>query len=473
VSEAAGARRTEEFATLLRELKDRSGLSYGVLAKRLHTSTSTLHRYCNGTAVPGEYAPIERLARVCRATPRELMELHRRWILADAARGLKGEQAPVAAEEAAAAVVPDTAVDDDTTIGPVPDPASDTSRDTSPDQSPDQGDAPRPEDPVLLGPPHAPAPAPRHHRRTTLIAATAAAAVLALGATALVAHPWSGTGGTDDARDQQAVGASANSGPDGAQRPAVPSASGQRRTPSASASAPRTPGSGASGAVPSGKASGNPSGTTTAKSPVNSGRTNGVPLTVHTRPYVYASPCSQHFLVNSAPAQVGPAASEQDAPRWAAAYGAVSSDEERIGLTVQGTGADTVILEALHVRVLTKDVPLAWNDYSMGVGCGGAVDTKAFDIDLDDGSPTVTVKGGQRDFPYQVSESDPEVFTVIAHTKAHDVRWDLTLDWSSGGRHGTVHIDNGGDPFRTSADVGRPGYDYPLGSGDWISRVDG
>jgi plasmid maintenance system antidote protein VapI len=444
VSEAAGARRTEEFATLLRELKDRSGLSYGALAKRLHTSTSTLHRYCNGTAVPGEYAPVERLARVCRATPQELMELHRRWILADAARGLKGEQAPAAAAEEAAAAVRDTAVDD-TVIGPAP-------------------------DPVLLGPPHAPAPR-RHHRRTTLIAATAAAAVLALGATALIAHPWSGTGGTDDARDQQAVGASANSGPDGAQRPAVPSASGQRRTPSASASATRTPGSGASGAVPSGKASANPSATAT--SPVNSGRTTGVPLTVHTRPYVYASPCSQHFLVNSAPAQMGPPANEQDAPRWAAAYSAVSSDEQRIALTVQGAGADTVILEALHVRVITKDAPLAWNDYSMGVGCGGAVDTKAFDIDLDDGSPTVTVKGGQRDFPYQVSESDPEVFTVNAHTKAHDIRWDLTLDWSSGGRHGTVHIDNGGDPFRTSADVGRPGYDYPLGSGDWIDRVDG
>src|SRR3954465_15505413 len=82
----------DAFATLLRGLKDRSGLSYGTLAKRLHMSTSTLHRYCNGTAVPVEYAPVERLARVCRATPQELVELHRRWILADAARGRKADQ---------------------------------------------------------------------------------------------------------------------------------------------------------------------------------------------------------------------------------------------------------------------------------------------------------------------------------------------------------------------------------------------
>ncbi|MFB7750447.1 helix-turn-helix domain-containing protein, partial [Streptomyces sp. NPDC056121] len=60
----ADADGTAEFATLLRGLKDRSGLSYGVLAKRLHMSTSTLHRYCNGDAVPVDYAPVERLARV-------------------------------------------------------------------------------------------------------------------------------------------------------------------------------------------------------------------------------------------------------------------------------------------------------------------------------------------------------------------------------------------------------------------------
>ena len=78
----------DEFAALMRELKARSGLSYGVLAKRLHVSTSTLHRYVNGDAVPTDYAPVERLARVCRATPEELIELHRSWVLADALRRL-------------------------------------------------------------------------------------------------------------------------------------------------------------------------------------------------------------------------------------------------------------------------------------------------------------------------------------------------------------------------------------------------
>ncbi|WP_446047600.1 helix-turn-helix domain-containing protein, partial [Streptomyces olivaceus] len=83
----------DDFAGLLRELKERSGLSYGALGKRLHMSGSTLHRYVNGEVVPVEFAPVERLARACRATPGELLELHRRWIRADALRGVKkGEE---------------------------------------------------------------------------------------------------------------------------------------------------------------------------------------------------------------------------------------------------------------------------------------------------------------------------------------------------------------------------------------------
>ncbi|MGY5125316.1 carboxylesterase family protein [Streptomyces nigrescens] len=77
---------TEGFAGLLRLLKERSGRSYGVLAGQVHMSVSTLHRYCNGDAVPMDFAPADRLARRCGATADELVELHRRWILADEAR---------------------------------------------------------------------------------------------------------------------------------------------------------------------------------------------------------------------------------------------------------------------------------------------------------------------------------------------------------------------------------------------------
>jgi transcriptional regulator with XRE-family HTH domain len=99
VSEGSGAAETEPFARLLRELRTRSGLSYGTLAKRLHVSTSTLHRYCNGTALPHEYMSAERFARVCRATPEELVEEDQRDLLT--AIGIEEAPELVAAEAAA------------------------------------------------------------------------------------------------------------------------------------------------------------------------------------------------------------------------------------------------------------------------------------------------------------------------------------------------------------------------------------
>jgi len=76
----------EEFAAMLRTLKDRTDRSYGSLARRINMNTSTLHRYCAGEAVPQDFASVERLAAFCEATPEERLELHRLWLSAVAAR---------------------------------------------------------------------------------------------------------------------------------------------------------------------------------------------------------------------------------------------------------------------------------------------------------------------------------------------------------------------------------------------------
>ncbi|MEV0624167.1 LamG-like jellyroll fold domain-containing protein [Nonomuraea sp. NPDC050404] len=83
------------LAALLKELKDRTPHSYDALAKRLRISTSTLHRYCSGATLPADYAPIEGFARLCKATPGELDELHRRWARANALRATSALAAPV------------------------------------------------------------------------------------------------------------------------------------------------------------------------------------------------------------------------------------------------------------------------------------------------------------------------------------------------------------------------------------------
>ncbi|MGV9709005.1 helix-turn-helix domain-containing protein, partial [Streptomyces sp. NPDC003483] len=210
----------DEFAELLRELKERSGLSYGVLAKRLHVSTSTLHRYVNGDAVPTDYAPVERLARACRATPEELVDLHRRWVLADALRGQKGTPpgAPARAggtPDGGAVPAVDAAVDAAVLTGR----AGGTGRDEGAGEDGDAG-AVRDEgagedgDAVTVadvrgesGPGSLPGAGPetgdrvpaRWNRRTVALAAAGAVVAAAVASTALVVHLGSG-GSEDDAK---------------------------------------------------------------------------------------------------------------------------------------------------------------------------------------------------------------------------------------------------------------------------------
>jgi hypothetical protein len=193
----------------------------------------------------------------------------------------------------------------------------------------------------------------------------------------------------------------------------------------------------------------------------------GTPLTVSTRPFVWEDPCSQHYLVDRPPAEMGPPPPEPDAPAWVTAMGAVSSGDQMVALTFQASGDRTVVLDALHVRVLKSSDPLPWNDYAMGVGCGGNVTTKSFDVRLDDARPTARPKGGQGAFPYKVSAAEPLVVYVTAHASAHDVSWALDVEWSTEGRSGTIRVDDHGLPFRTSGNAGRPRYEHPLGSTAW------
>lgn len=414
-----------DFAELLRELKGRSGLSYGSLAKQLHVSTSTLHRYCNGDAVPAEFAPVERLARLCKASPEEMVEVHRRWILADAGRGRKASP-------------------------PVSGAGAEAEPEAEPAEAGAQGSG------------------VRKRRRAVVLAAAGVA--LVLGSTALALNGVPGSGGGSGGRSGEAADAGASGPPDvspsgddrGERSPTKspsPSGDGKGDKDAPGGDSP-APGRGGSGGSPSGD------GNARGDAPT------GMPLTTRTRPYAYEDPCTQHFLVDRPPNAVPQPPFEQDAPGWVADLGAVASGGQFIEVTVQGTGSETVVLQGLHVRVQSTAAPLAWNDYRTGVGCGGNVSTKRFGVDLDDGEPVAQPVSGQRDFPYKVSESDPEVFYVKASAEAHDVRWYLEVEWSSGTRHGVMRVDDQGKPFRTSGNTGRTSYGWPPGSEKWSVTTD-
>ncbi|MFJ2260111.1 helix-turn-helix domain-containing protein [Streptomyces sp. NPDC087844] len=415
----------DEFTELLGQLKERSGLSYGVLGKRLHTSASTLHRYVNGDAVPTDYAPVERFARVCRATPEELVELHRRWVLADARRGQKPSEGAAGAESEVAVTVTAEGVTED-----LPDAAGSAD---------------------LLVSPRSTASGSRRRRTVVLAGAAVAAAVVSV---ALVAQV---VAGDDGEGREQSVGAAASAD----DRPEATVSAGAKDK-SASPSASRSESASAS-AAPSASRSGGTAGS----AGVAAGAKGATAPIVAVNPYKWDSPCSQHYLVDREPEKVPPPPSEPDARGWVNALGGVAAGQQMLALTVQGTGKSTVVLDDLHVRVVDKSAPLAWNDFAMGVGCGGGVETTSFGVNLDAGRPDTSPRAGQRDFPYKVSESDPEVFYIFADARTYNVSWYLELEWSSGGKKGTVRVDDGGSPFRTSGNVGRPAYNQPLGDSAW------
>ncbi|WP_031475345.1 helix-turn-helix domain-containing protein [Streptomyces bicolor] len=427
----------QEFAALLRRLKERTDRSYGQLARRLKMNTSTLHRYCAGDAVPLDFAPVERFAALCQASPEERLELHRLWLLAVAAR----RRARTTSTHAA-------------TADNVPSPDSAPSAaDGSPSERPDE-----------------PSPAelsrrPWYRRRRLLVAAAVATALLAtLGS--LSALP-------DD--DDRPRASDSVQGVDPTRTtPAGPSRPTSTPSPKSSRTTPSPP------AGPSDSKKPSPKATPTAGSPPKeTGQqppATGVPLTWSADSHVWQAGCGHHYVLTESPQHVAPPPAPQDAATWAASQNAVHGRQTMVEISVQGRTSTAVVLEALRVRVVGRSAPVEGNAYSMSDGCGGALTPRYFDVDLDmdrpiarpaDGNDTGTPIPAMK-LPYRVSAEDPEVLLVDARTEGCDCSWYLELDWSSQGRTGTVRMDDHGRPFRTTSIKGLPKYSYDTSARKWV-----
>lgn len=514
------ATETERFAELMRGFKERSGRSYGTLAKRLHSSNSTLHRYCSGAAVPTDYAPVERFARVCGASADELLALHRQWLLAlterrrgategqapgagaaDSAAPRGGDASPEVPPASAAVVAAGEASEVRPRAETDPEPAAPASSvESAPAPAPGPAaaeapapaaatDTPEPAEPPTPAPTPAPAPeapahapaapvrpgparasAPRAARRPRLLLAVAAAvATAAVAGTAAAVSAMGDTGHGDtrhgavqpSSRERAAAGPALASGGTSSPTPtagsAPPSGPGPSSLPATSASDPAT------------SASASPA---TAKA----GASPAAPFTVNVLPDNWDSPCGQWFALDKAPGTVPPPPAGQATEGWARALDAVPAGHLRMQLTVQGTEDKAAVLHALYVHVVSGRKAPGWNAYTMGAGCGGALVPASFAVDLDATSPRarpVPGKEGERptastDFPYKVSATDPQVLNIDAATLGQDVSWYLELAWSSGDRKGTTRIDDHGRPFRTVALNAGRSYWYNENNNAWL-----
>ncbi|WP_334664476.1 helix-turn-helix transcriptional regulator [Streptomyces cyaneofuscatus] len=411
--EGTGGRRAGEelarelLADRLRELREGSGRTYAALARRIGVSGSTLHRYCTGQTVPAEFAPVERLARLCGRTPEERQALHGLWLRADAERVERQEAGAVpGAEEAGSAAGPD-AEKASSGAGPASEaPGAPGAEALGGSGAPGATSVHRDEDRPAPAP-----PAPTGVRRGSGAPVLAVCAAVAALATGLIA----GFGGPA--------------------RPERP----ERQPPVAR---PATP-----------------------------------PFTWTTDDHVWRYGCGHEYLVARPPGAVPPPPAEADAEPWAQALGAVHAGETGVRITLQGTGERAVVLEALRIRVVARRGPAEGRVHRMSSGCGGALTPRMFDVDLDTERPVArSVPGNDTgepiapvSFPYRVSAADPEVFLVTGRVARCDCDWVAELRWSGGGRSGTVRIDDGGRPFRTSGAPGRPVHDYDYGARRWVA----
>ncbi|OKJ08033.1 DNA-binding protein [Streptomyces sp. TSRI0261] len=441
-------------------MREGSGRTYASLARRIGVSGSTLHRYCTGRTVPAEFAPVERLARLCGAPAGEREALHRLWILADRERVDRQGTA-----EARADPEPE----------PEPEPVEIVPVDASAGEAGSLGETGSPGRRAPGGSPRRPLFRSRRARRYGQGLGVLAAALLVL---ALVA----------------AFGGTALPGPD--RRPSVAQRPGgdPAGSPEPSPSGSPTPGKpqGTPSVSPRGTPSGGPRptvppgvGPREEALPRPSGGSPGpaagrAPFTWTADDHVWKNGCDHSYVIDRAPAAVPPPPVEADAESWAGALGAVHAGEAGVRVTLQGRDERAVVLESLRIRVVERRSPAQGRVYRMSSGCGGSLTPRMFDVDLDMPRPVARSVAGNDSgepieavaFPYSVSVTDPEVLLITGRTVGCDCDWFAELTWSSGGRSGTVRVDDGGRPFRTSGVRGRPVLDYDTGSGRWVSVAD-
>ncbi|MFE0629421.1 helix-turn-helix domain-containing protein [Streptomyces sp. NPDC058864] len=453
----------EEFAALLRQLKARTDRSYAALARRLNMNASTLHRYCAGDAVPLGFAPVERFAAMCQASAAERIELHRRWILAVAARQRSRTATKSVPDDAGAHQARSEGPLADRAADPVPAAVAGSVSTTAADPLPAAASGPSPGPrqtgaESLAGSSHdgdaASRPAPRQpwrRRRVAVTAAVVTALIATLGSLTTLPSGLSWTAGDD--RASGTAPAKTTGARHDSTTPSVPASTTHRRpsgTPSPKAPAAGNPSSGRSM---------NPSATTVPAA---------APLTWTANSQLWELGCQHDYVIGKAPQQVPPPPAPQDAAPWARTQGAVHGGHTLVGISVQGRTDAAVVLEALRVRVVGRAAPVKGTVYSTGQGCGSDITPRSFAVDLDVNRPIAhPVQGSEHAtstpamrMPYRVSSKDPEVLLVDARTADCDCRWYLELDWSSQGRTGTERIDDHGLAFRTSGIGGLPRYWY-------------
>jgi hypothetical protein len=161
-------------------------------------------------------------------------------------------------------------------------------------------------------------------------------------------------------------------------------------------------------------------------------------------------------------------------PKWIYEHGGASIYGFR--LTVEGKTDSAVVLNRFRVIDIKRKAPPADAVQLEPCGpAGGSVILRQVDVNL--GDPVKVTSVPYEDpitgdevpavnFPFKVSNNDPEVFQIEPTGATCFCEWRLAIDWTSGGRTGTTVVDRGFGPIVSDPNHdGRPQIYFE--NGDW------
>lgn len=123
----------------------------------------------------------------------------------------------------------------------------------------------------------------------------------------------------------------------------------------------------------------------------------------------------------------------------------------------QGMAESTVVVDGLQVLAIERVQPVG-NCFLCSVG-GADITPRTILVKLDSDPSVVTysderagLDGGK--FTFTLSKGEIEVFHVRAETTQVRCQWTATLLLIVEGKRQVIHLDDDGEPFRTSATTG-------------------
>ena len=149
------------------------------------------------------------------------------------------------------------------------------------------------------------------------------------------------------------------------------------------------------------------------------------------------------------------------------AFDAVAASDIKLNIIAYGPSPHTIVLTGMKFRIIRRwpalrGVLVTEGSYYIS-DCSPAIIQDGY-VNLDTSSPAVrpspsssaigSGSNGERTapllFPYTISDTNPEIFTLIISTQKFDCTWTAELDWTVGSKVGHTLIEDNGRPFETT-----------------------